>query len=293
MLKMLWVPGHGQGDPGAIGNGKKEFERVRVFGVYFKEELEKYKNVVLDLYDKNTSLSGSKDLFQRGNIATVGKDYVQVFEGHLNSASASALGVEVLLNGEPDTVDRKVLSALSKHFVNRGFKDGSMFYNPSHVTVPYRLIEICFISNSGDMDKLNSKMREIARDLAKGVASAYNLELKPAQKQEVKFLNIEYVACTDAQLEESDKKYKRIAYTDPSLPKRYVSYQSDIGKEQNAGKGIKRFTDDNVSEFSGKYLRDRPEWIITTYVGKVPKGEWTVTVHRLDNGETVWYKKNK
>ena len=53
-MNILLIAGHGQGDPGAVGNGYKEAELVREIATSLKSKLSAYANV--DLFDTSKNM---------------------------------------------------------------------------------------------------------------------------------------------------------------------------------------------------------------------------------------------
>ncbi len=158
MRKYLIIAGHGAGDPGAVGNGKKEADLTREFGKLLNKYL-----------DGSTLYNTSRNVYADRNIASISKNYDEVIELHFNAASASAHGTEVLINGKADNVDYKIIGTLNDYFTDRGFKSASQLYNANNSAKPYRLVEIGFITNKNDMNIYQKNKDAIAQKMAKAL----------------------------------------------------------------------------------------------------------------------------
>lgn len=177
-MKILLVAGHGQGDVGAVGNGFKEADLTREFVNLLVPHLKWNASAQIDVYDT------SKDMFRNNPL----NGYDEVIEFHFNAASPAAHGTEILISKgtKPDSIDDAILGALSKYFTNRGFKYRNDLKNMNHYAskgVAYRLVEICFISNSNDMAIYNNNKDAIAREMAINLRPliGFNENATPAQ----------------------------------------------------------------------------------------------------------------
>lgn len=184
--------GHGQGDCGAVGNGYQEHERASV------------------LVDKIAVHLKAKGL----NVHTAVNNYVNVYPNsntyskkfalsiHLNSATdSSAVGSEILVPCGEKYLDQEVeiLKGLENlGFRNRGLKsrdyDSEAWYQRSNGTalsgkkdyykeirtawnkgVSLSILEICFISNKGDIDRFNANIDKIALIIANAILKTCGL----------------------------------------------------------------------------------------------------------------------
>lgn len=177
-MKILLIAGHGDGDPGAIGNNYKECTLTRNFirEVYnlsseFSEELE------LTLYDT------SKDCYKenkKGNIVDFSK-YDYTIEIHFNSFSdTSAYGSEILMHPDQKvTFERSFLAEMEKlGFTNRGLKlrDDLLNMNIARKqNANYCLVEVCFISSKADMDRYIASTKNIFKSFLTTLEETFNL----------------------------------------------------------------------------------------------------------------------
>ena len=178
-MKILLIAGHGQGDPGACGNGYKEADLTREVVTLLNKNLSAYTEV--DVFDFN------KDMFQylkSGNKYPF-NNYDYVIEIHFNAFNTQAYGTEVLVHQNEDGVgvETAIASNIAKlGFVNRGVKrrgDLRVMNTVKKVYgVSHALIEVCFVDNASDMQKYAAKKEEIAKAITDGVVQGFNLDGK-------------------------------------------------------------------------------------------------------------------
>ena len=161
MTKLYLIPGHGQGDSGAVGGGLTEADLVRRLASRIKElgggEVET-SDFSLNCYENSGMLRWT---FPSG---------AQVVELHMDAADPSARGAHVIYKDglEPDSYDRALaerLSAMMPGRANRlvGRSDLKNVNQAAIRGVPYRLVEHGFISNSSDREFFLSHIDDIAR----------------------------------------------------------------------------------------------------------------------------------
>lgn len=166
MAKLFIICGHGAGDPGAIGNGFAEAERVRALGKRLKE-----------LGGKDVELGDvNRNYYADNGISTlnIAKDY-QICELHLDSVvNQTAKGGHVIIKDglEPDKYDTALANFLSNMFPGRSqsIVKHSDLANVDRAYMRgygYRLIEVCFITNKDDITKFNSNIDAVAEGILK------------------------------------------------------------------------------------------------------------------------------
>ena len=158
----LVIAGHGDGDPGALGNGYKE------------RDLTLEVTNLLDAQHENIHAYTAHNVYAQGNLATIAKGYDTVTEIHFNAFNQTAKGTEVLIHSayEPDGVDTKILNVLSKYFQNRGIKKRSDLGNMNiayNKGINYRLVEVCFIDNAEDIKIYQANKNKIAKEIAEAI----------------------------------------------------------------------------------------------------------------------------
>ena len=170
----LVIAGHGDGDPGAIGNGYKE------------RDLTLEVTNLLDAQHENIHAYTAGNVYAQGNLATVAKGYETVTEIHFNAFNKTAKGTEVLIHSayEPDGVDTKILNVLSKYFQNRGIKKRSDLGNMNiayNKGINYRLVEVCFIDNAEDIKIYQANKNKIAKEIAEAILGMTLVAPAPAK----------------------------------------------------------------------------------------------------------------
>ena len=168
MAHIFIIAGHGDGDPGASGNGYKEYERVRALA----KKIKAYGG------DNVTVGDTSRDWYKDNLISSlnISKDW-QIVELHMDGASASsACGGHVIINSgyDPDKYDKALAEFISGILPGRSstIVKRSDLANPKRAAAkgyPYRLLECGFITNAQDVKIFNGQMD----DIAKGILSAF------------------------------------------------------------------------------------------------------------------------
>lgn len=171
MAHIFIIAGHGDGDPGASGNGYKEYERVRALAKKIKA------------YGGNNVTVGdaSRDWYKDNLISSlnISKDW-QIVELHMDGASASsARGGHVIINSgyDPDKYDKALAEFISGILPGRAstIAKRSDLANPKRAAAkgyPYRLLECGFITNAQDVKIFNGQMD----DIAKGILSVFGIK---------------------------------------------------------------------------------------------------------------------
>lgn len=169
MANLYIITGHGEGDPGACGNGYTEAERVRTLARRIKE-----------LGGGRVTLGNMNiDYFKHNAISSIDipKD-TQIVELHMDSGVYDARGGHVVIYGgfEPDVFDTKLAENITKVFPGRASKIVGRFdlQNPKTAAdrgFGYRLVECGFISNDTDVQIFNNRMD----DVAKAILSAFDI----------------------------------------------------------------------------------------------------------------------
>lgn len=172
-------PGHGGKDPGAVKEGSSEKAIVLKVGTLVKQKLEAAGAKVFMTRTGDTYPT----LPQR--VEFTKKNFGEIFVSvHVNSAtSTSASGTETYYNvstGDQYAEDKQLASAINKEIVananmkNRGVKEGP-FYVIKNMMIPSVLVELGFISNPSDREKLiNDKYVELfAQSIYNGIVDYY------------------------------------------------------------------------------------------------------------------------
>lgn len=171
MTKLI-VLGHGNGDPGATGNGTTEASWLRG---NFYASLKKYAAQVggIDFYESN--------MFADRTASTI-SGYDNVTELHLDAAAASASGGHVIVKSGmgTDATDENLCNVVRNNFglvaytqPERGFsyRDDLLNLNVFATRgISYRLVELCFITNAKDMAYFFANYDRVAKEIIEAVS---------------------------------------------------------------------------------------------------------------------------
>ena len=172
MGKHLVIAGHGKQpsgriDYGAEGNGYKE------------NNLTKELCILMDAYaGEEMSFITDHDVYGYREMG-IHTGWDSITEIHFNAFNTASYGCEVLIHAdfEPDAMDKKLLAVLDTYFVSRGFKKrstalGNRIENMEVCKTKgfnYRLIEVCFIDNAGDIALYQANKKAIAKGLVEAI----------------------------------------------------------------------------------------------------------------------------
>jgi N-acetylmuramoyl-L-alanine amidase len=172
-------PGHGGKDPGATKEGYTEKAIVLKVGNLVKQKLQAAGAKVY------TTRTGDTYPTLEERVAFTKNNYGEIYVSiHVNSAtSSSAKGTETFYNittGDQYEEDQKLAKYINNEIVtnanmsNRGVKEAN-YYVIRNMIIPSVLVELGFISNSEDRQKLiNDKYVEIfAQSIYKGIVDYY------------------------------------------------------------------------------------------------------------------------
>lgn len=167
MGKHLVIAGHGKQpsgriDYGAEGNGYKE------------NNLTKELCILMDAYaGEDMSFITDHDVYGYREMG-IHTGWDSITEIHFNAFNTASYGCEVLIHAdfEPDAMDKKLLAVLDTYFVSRGIKKRNDLYNMNvskEKGFNYRLVEVCFIDNLGDMSTYQLNKKAIAKGLVEAI----------------------------------------------------------------------------------------------------------------------------
>lgn len=181
-MKVLLIPGHGDGDPGVVRFGYNEADLTREFAALLKPELSAYCDVEIADTKKNWYRYIIKN-FNRFDFTS----YKYVLELHFNSNSKGEVsdgkttGTEIYVTREEKGVsaEENVVQGISSlGFKNRGVKrkNYDLINYIKMQGVSSALLEVCFLDDRDDVSLYQSKKKEIARKVAEGIAKGFKLE---------------------------------------------------------------------------------------------------------------------
>lgn len=170
MAHLFIIAGHGAGDPGACANGFNEAERVRALATRIKA-----------LGGDQVTLGDfNRDYYADNGISNldIPADW-QITELHMDSAAAGARGGHIIIKAgfDPDQYDNALASFVGGILPGRSnlIVGRDDLANPNRAAARgfgYRLVEVGFITNMGDLTIFNNQMDDIAR----GILSAFGIK---------------------------------------------------------------------------------------------------------------------
>lgn len=175
-MNILLICGHGEGDPGAVGNGCEEATLVRGMIPKLKGLLSPYANI--NVFDTTKNMY---EYLKSGKWYDFRK-YDYVFELHFNAFNKKASGTEILVHERENgiSVEEGILKNIEKlGFINRGVKRRTDLRNMNackvNQGVSYALLETCFIDNADDMTLYNEKKDDIIKAIVDGMVQGFGL----------------------------------------------------------------------------------------------------------------------
>lgn len=186
--KILIVSGHGASDPGAVGKGTNERDFIRK---YIAPNIQKYLKQAghtVNLYggnEQDQNLYADTAYGERiGNYRDYGMYWVKrqkydvIVELHLDAAGASATGGHVIVSNKypADTIDKNIDKVLKDTVGTiRDINPRGDLLNANvsgELNMNYRLVELGFITNKGDMDYLKKNYDDFSKALAGAIHDA-------------------------------------------------------------------------------------------------------------------------
>lgn len=175
MMKILLIAGHGNGDPGACGNGYREADLTREVAALLNE---RFRGVcAAEVADT------SKNWFEylgSHNFNFTGYDYV--LEIHFNSGGGTGAEIFVTTSEQRIGVETAIVKQISNAvgYRNRGVKRTN-FRVISRVKaqgVSSALLEVCFIDSASDVSTYQNRKSEIVNAIVNGIAEGFGLAQK-------------------------------------------------------------------------------------------------------------------
>lgn len=174
MAHLFIIAGHGAGDPGACANGFSEAERVRALATRIKALGG----------DRVTLGDFNRDYYADNGISSLDiPDDWQITELHMDSAAEGAKGGHVIIKAgfTPDQYDNALASFIGGILPGRSnlIVGRDDLANPNRAAArgySYRLVEVGFITNIGDLTIFNDHMDDIARGILEVFGIKSNVE---------------------------------------------------------------------------------------------------------------------
>lgn len=178
MAHLFIIAGHGAGDCGAVGYGYTEAERVRALA----SRLSALGGGNVTVADMNRNWYADNGIMS----LNIPKDW-KILELHMDSNVPSVKGGHVIIEEgySPDKYDTALANFISSFFPGRAekIKPRDDLANPWRAAqrgYSYRLLENGFITNSGDLNKFNGQMD----DLARGILNAFGIATASPAKED-------------------------------------------------------------------------------------------------------------
>lgn len=175
-MKILLICGHGEGDPGAVGNGYEEATLVREMVSKLKGLLSPYADV--DVFDTTKNMYKYLKSGEWYNF----RKYDYVFELHFNAFDKKASGTEILVHERENgiSVEEYILKNIERlGFKNRGVVRRTDLKNMNvckvNQGVSYALLETCFIDSVDDMSLYKEKKDDIIKAIVDGMVQGFGL----------------------------------------------------------------------------------------------------------------------
>ena len=177
-MKVFLNPGHKVGlDSGAVNptNGKTEAETVLKIGGLVADYLATA-GIDCELLQSNSLAGEDEDRNNPSICRTANESGADIFVSlHCNAANGRAQGTETLVYSEggsatglANAIQKRIVESLD--MVDRGIKSRPDLAVLRHTTMPAVLVELAFIDNDEDCQKLIKNEYEFARAVAAGIA---------------------------------------------------------------------------------------------------------------------------
>lgn len=189
-MKILLIAGHGQGDPGAVGNGYREADLTREAVKLLKLQLDNYADVTIADTNKNWYKHENRTKFNF-------KPFDYVLEIHFNAGgndyigNGKTTGTEIYITKKEETygVEENIVNNISsigfrnRHLNSKGKfepkkKDLTVINYIKARGVSSALLEVCFVDDIDDMKLYRSKKTDVIKAIADGIIKGFGLKTK-------------------------------------------------------------------------------------------------------------------
>ncbi|RXK19104.1 N-acetylmuramoyl-L-alanine amidase [Macrococcus sp. DPC7161] len=202
-MKIMLVCGHGYNDPGAVSGkyNERDFIREHVVDTVAKYlKLAGHKVATYgkgqDMYQDSDYGYGRVDQYNYGIFWVKNQGYDVCVEFHLDASNNKEVdGGHVIIGAglEPDNIDIGIQKAIEKHVDDlHGISKRDDLFHPriaKEIGLNYRLVELGFITNKGDIDYILKHGDAFCKDIAdaiNGKEIVIKKKVKKAPKKEVK-----------------------------------------------------------------------------------------------------------
>lgn len=182
-MNILFISGHGAGDPGAVGCGRQEADETRRVTAALRPILSEYASVTVYPTERNAFSD-----YKNGTLASTAQfqRYDYVLEVHFNAVSASTSdgktkGVEIYVpTTETDlSMERSMANKIAAvGLTNRGVKthNWSVISQARQSGAHAALLEVCFLDDPDDMRVYQEKFEEIVSAISDAIVQGFHLE---------------------------------------------------------------------------------------------------------------------
>lgn len=172
-MKILLIAGHGNGDPGACGNGYREADLTREVATLLNSRFEG----VCEAEVADTNRNWFEYLGSHSYDFT---KYDYVLEIHFNSGGGTGTEIFVTTSEVGTGVENAIVQQISNAvgYKNRGVKRTN-FRVISRVKsqgVSAALLEVCFIDSAADVNTYQSKKDSLINAIVNGIAEGFGLK---------------------------------------------------------------------------------------------------------------------
>lgn len=217
-MRLLLIAGHGNGDPGAIGNGYREADLTR-------EVVRRLKPLIpctVDIAD--TSQNWFEWLGSHSYNFTA---YDYVLEVHFNSGGGHGTEIYVTTSERNTTVEANIVNSLAvAGLTNRGIKRKNfrVINRIKSQGVSSALLEVCFIDSASDMTVWQQKSDALIQAIADGIKRGFGLkgDDEPMTTEERTKFNECVRAISDLTERVDDLTARVDAHTKPEMVYNYI-----------------------------------------------------------------------
>ncbi len=195
MSKIVVIdPGHGLPDPGAVGNGLQEHERVLVLAQLVGKVLTRHGVTVFFTRNGERSLSSAKELKQNKNEDLAARRRFSDSRAtdfflslHMNAGDPSANGYETLCYSENGQI-RALHTAVMNYLRAHGIKDRGIKVRQDLAVLKVKakaaLLECLFITNAREAALMKDAafLNGLAEAIGQGVLAAIGVAYVPVKK---------------------------------------------------------------------------------------------------------------
>lgn len=185
-MKILLIAGHGNGDPGACGNGYREADLTREVAALLNSQFKG----VCDAEVADTNKNWYEYLGSHSYNFT---KYDYVLEIHFNSGGGTGTEIFVTTSEAGTGVEAAIMQQISNAvgYKNRGVKRTNfrVISRVKNQGVSSALLEVCFIDSSSDVNTYQSRKSDIINAIVSGIAEGFGLKQTTSEHWAARYYN--------------------------------------------------------------------------------------------------------